>query len=287
MSRILEALRRAEQEHGAPAAPPTAEDDLASLPELLRALQPKAVAPNRFPASHYRPSLEHLLATDGHDRTAQAESFRVLRFRLEAWRGREPRKIVLIASSIPKDGKTVVAVNLARTLALTGARVLLIDADLRKGGIHDLLEFKPDQGLAEVLQGNESWQGVCREVAPLGFCYLAAGRLPANPAELLRSQRLRQTLQEAATIFDWIVVDSPPLVPFADARYLAALAHGVVLVARDGWTPLPELTKSLQALASYPLVGLVMNDSDEEPSSGYYARYPLMAAAPMEESARA
>lgn len=281
MSRILDALHRASEEQGGSAAANGAGE--AALPELLRALRPQspgASATVRFAPLRYRANPEHLLVTDGAERTAQAESFRMLRFRLEVWRGREPRKSVLVASSIPREGKTMVAVNLARTLGLTGARVLLIDADLRKGGIHELLDFPPQAGLADVLRGGPAWTEACREIPALSFFYLPAGRLPGNPAELLRGPRLRQVLQETEGAFDWVILDSPPLVPFADARYLATLAHGALLVARARYTPIPELRKSLRALESFPLVGLVMNDGDVATASRYYTPYAAALALP-------
>lgn len=285
MSRILEALRRAEQEHNGASGPAAAEADVV-LPNLLRALQTKAPAACRFAPLAYRSNPEHLLVSDGRERAAQAENFRLLRFRLEAWRGREARKAVLVCSAIPREGKTLVAVNLARTFALTGARVLLVDADLRKGGIHDVLGFEPLPGLAEVLLRTSSWRDACREIETLGFSYLPAGRLPGNPAELLRSPLLRQVLQEAAGIFDWIILDSPPLIPFADGRYLAAAADGAVLVARDGHTPAAEMRKALRALESFPLVGIVINGSDTKDASSYYAGYAAFPGPPERLSRR-
>ena len=202
-----------------------------------------------------------------------AEKFRFLRHRLTQLRQRRPVSKILVTSSVPKEGKTLVAVNLAVSLASNYCRVALFDADLRHPSAQSTLGLPPSAGLAEFLEGKAGLDSVMHRVDPLGFYCLAAGKASGNPFELLAGRRMGQLVRLAATAFEWVVIDSPPLIPFADAHHLAGLVDVVLLVARPGVTPRDTLKQAMSALDSVQIVGVVLNGSDDSGQDGYYYHY--------------
>jgi len=223
----------------------------------------------RIPCRLHRQS--HLLAPGDQD-VAAIERFNLLRYRLYALRKQRTVKTLLITSAVPKEGKSMIAANLATTLAQASDRVLLLDADLRKPSLEPLLGLKLAEGLADILQDRTELVAACRRVDPLGFFFLSAGRPPANPVELLQKESMRELVITAAATFDWVVIDSPPVLPLADGRFLAALSDAVVLVVREAFTRREELQETLAALKGAPLAGIVLNSSRSE-NLGAYARY--------------
>jgi capsular exopolysaccharide synthesis family protein len=224
------------------------------------------------------PDAERLIATE-QNRLAAAEAFRRLRYQLEQSRARQALTTVLVTSAVPREGKTLVALNLALTLALAVTPVLLIDGDLRQPGVPAALGLPPAEGLAEALEQRRKWRDSVRRVRPYGVYYLPAGVPTTSPGELLASATLRTILQEVARSFAWVIIDSPPLAAFADSLQLASAADGVLLVGREGITPEPELRHAVQALQGFPLLGMVLNGGARE-SAGYYRGYavPQLAA---------
>ena len=215
-----------------------------------------------------------------------AEKFRFLRHRLAQLRQRRPVSKILVTSSVPKEGKTLVAVNLAVSLASNFRRVALFDADLRHPSTQSALGLPAMDGLAEFLEGKADLDSVMRRVDPLGFYCLTAGKASGNPFELLVGRRMGQLVRLAATAFEWVVIDSPPLIPFADAHHLAGLVDVVLLVARPGVTPRDTLRQALSALESVQIVGVVLNGSDDSRQDGYYYHYYPRASAHGNGSAR-
>ncbi len=269
MSRIYDALRRFEQEKAdrrsggqmgedrrQPAPAPTPETP-AALPQHIEHLTARA-GPENHVVAHLGP----------HE--SGAEKFRVLRHRLQQLRHQRPVKKILVTSGIPKEGKTLTAINLAASLALASPRVLLIDADLRSQSIHHVLGLEPLPGLAEVLAGQADFLKCLRSIDPLGIYYLPAGRAPANPVELLQGRAMKDLMARATALFDWVVIDSPPLNPFADAHCLATVADEVLLVLRFGLTPRAALQQALEALNGVRVAGVLLNDCDETRHDGYY-----------------
>jgi capsular exopolysaccharide synthesis family protein len=175
---------------------------------------------------------------------------------------------VLITSPVPREGKTVVAINLAATLARSSPAVLLVDADLRHAK-RSALGIAPGPGLSDYLAGQVELTKAIRRVDPIGFYYLSGGLSSINPSELLQKPELQEFIKQAAAAFDWVIFDSPSINLFADPRYLATIVDGVVLVVREGVTPKELATKSLAALDKAFIVGLVFNGSTGSP----YAQY--------------
>jgi len=202
-----------------------------------------------------------------------AEKFRFLRHRLTQLRHRRPVSKVLVTSSVPKEGKTFVAINLAASLASSSRRVALFDVDMRHPSVQSALGLPPMAGLAEFLEGKAELDSIMRRVDPLGFYYLPAGKASGNPFELLEGSRMRELMALATTAFEWVVMDSPPLIPFADAHQLAVLADAVLLVARPRVTPRDTLRQVLSALDSVQVAGVVLNASDDKSHDRYYYHY--------------
>ncbi len=228
--------------------------------------QPDLIAQARSVACIPR-SDERLLESGLFQASAQ-ESFRVLCQRLLQVRQQRRLQTVLVTSPVPREGKTVIAINLAASLAHSSTSVLLVDADLRHPERHRL-GIEPCVGLADYLAGTvEAGQAVL-QTESLGFYFTPAGISSASPTVLFQGPRLQRFVTQVATTFDWVVIDSPPINLFADARYLASVVDGVVLVAREGVTPRELAMKTLVALDNAFLIGLIFNASTGSPYAEY------------------
>lgn len=275
MSRIFDALRRVEQmKSGKTVDEPLVHTPAPSM-EMLESFTPEAGDLENLARISCRPEAEsHVLGAADRDR-AGLERFRLLRYRLYRLRQQRSLKTLLVTSAVPRDGKTTVAVNLAACLAQASERVLLADADLRKPSLHSVLGLHATEGLGDCLQHQKELLHMCRRIDPLGFCFLSAGTLPENPVELLQAETMRNLVKAAAGIFDWVVIDSPPVLNLADARFLANLADAVIVVAREEHTRREELQGTLAALKDSFMAGIVLNTS----SSASAAAYSYYAAA--------
>jgi capsular exopolysaccharide synthesis family protein len=241
--------------------------------ESLNSISPEKVSLENVERVAYRSQPEnHVLGASDKDRLG-VERFKLLRYRLYRLRQQRTVKSVLITSAIPKEGKTTVAANLAVTLAQASERVLLADADLRKPSLHSLFGLTPAEGLAGHLQGRVELLGSLRRVDPLGFFFLGAGRSPANPVELLQGEAMRNAVKNTATVFDWVVIDSPPILPLADGRFLASLCDAVIVVVREEYTRQEDLRELMAALKGTNLAGIVLNGSNsvKKRSYAYYS----------------
>src|SRR6202011_1104951 len=167
-----------------------------------------------------------------------AEQFRTLRSRLYRIREMKPINTLLITSSTPAEGKTFVAANLAQALVRQhGCRVLLLDADMRAPRLHHVLGVPPGPGLAEYLQGGRTELEVMQKGLEEELYFIQAGSHVTHPAELISNGRLKQLLARVSGLFDWVILDSPPILPVSDAAVLATMCSGVLFVVRAGATP--------------------------------------------------
>lgn len=203
----------------------------------------------------------------------EAEAVRSLRTAIMLrHRGKAPR-VLLVASPSRWEGKTTVAVNLALALARQ-ARTCLIDGDLRRPSVAQTFGLPSEPGLSNALTGSYPLQALLRPVPELPQLMV----LPAGPTtlnrELVASEPVHMTLRSARELFEFVVLDSPPIIPFADARVLSALADGVILVVRTGCTTRRDLTKAVQELSAVnaPWLGVVVNGTnlDSRDYSSYY-----------------
>jgi capsular exopolysaccharide synthesis family protein len=201
-----------------------------------------------------------------------AEQFRTLRSRLYRMRETQPLQTILISSAIPAEGKTVVSSNLAYALVRQqGCRVLLIDADLRSPRVHTLLGTPAAPGLADYLQETATEFEISQRSSEENFCFIPAGNHVTHPSELISSERMKQFLERVKPAFDWIIIDSPPALPVADASVLGGLVDGVLLVVRANSTPSEASVKACKELRDAHILGVVLNSAEE--SAGYNSYY--------------
>jgi capsular exopolysaccharide synthesis family protein len=211
-----------------------------------------------------------------------AEKFRFLGVRLrQLQRSRELKK-VLITSSIPSEGKSMVAANLACALARRRQqRTLLLDGDLRRPSLSHMFGLGRIPGLCEWLQGDPSPMTSIYYLERPGFWFLPAGSMPGNPLEVMQSGSLPALMDQLTAWFDWIIIDSPPVLPLADTSVWTRLADGILLVTRQGTTEKRQLQRGLEALEPKKLIGALLNCSRNTAHSDYYYHYrPPTASKP-------
>lgn len=207
---------------------------------------------------------------------AIAERYRRLRSRLElpAEDGTPAPRVILVTSSVPDEGKTTTALNLALAFAEERQRTtVVVDLDLRRPSVGRYVTPAPSLGVTELLTDAVGLDHALLGVAGTRLNVLAAGKPRSNPTELLRSAALGTLIAELRERFDWIVVDSPPAVPFSDAAVLQGLADGTMLVVRAGMTPKATVLRAIDSLEGGPLLGIVLNDVVPTPVDRYYYRY--------------
>lgn len=221
----------------------------------------------RQPAPHV------LTRLDAH--APAAESYRVLRANLEFARSVQPDQTMLITSALPGEGKSTTAANLAVVLAQTGRRVILVDADLRRPSLHELLDVSNAVGLSTLFlfrMGESALESVLQTTSLDNLLVLPSGPLPPNPAELLSSARMGEVVETLKSAADVVVFDSPPLLGVADSAALASRLDGVVLVVEAGRARPAVLAQAAAALhrAQATLWGVALNKLRPHRGEGYY-----------------
>jgi protein-tyrosine kinase len=218
------------------------------------------------------PDEKTMLFFNGNDGKPGTEQFRTLRSRLYHVREKMPLKKVLVTSALPKEGKSFMASNLAQVMVQQhGRRALLIDGDLRSPKLHMMLGTTNSPGLADYLEGRCDEFSVMQRGPMENLFFIACGHEISNPAELVANGRLRLLLQRVEGLFDWIVIDSPPVVPVSDASVLAKDCDGVLLVVRSEATPADMARRARLEFPEEALVGVVLNGTNAEPIT--YTRY--------------
>jgi capsular exopolysaccharide synthesis family protein len=205
-----------------------------------------------------------------------AEQFRTLRSRLYQLRSNQPLRTVLVTSSVPAEGKTFVTNNLAQAIVRQpDRRALVIDADLRCARMHVPLGAPAAPGLTDYLRGEADEMSIIQHGLEGNLCFIPGGNEVTNPSELLSNGQLRKLLDRLKPVFDWILLDSPPCVPVADASILADICDGVLLVLKAGSTPLEVAQKASQELSGRNVIGVVLNAAEEPDLYGstYYQTY--------------
>ncbi len=193
---------------------------------------------------------------------------------LAAEKFRRAVKKLLVTSTIPEEGKSMISANLALSLARKKRqRVLLIEGDLRRPTLYKSFGLTRLPGASEWLKSGSSEVRNIYHIEEAALWFLPAGSLPENPMELMQSGRLAELVEQLTVWFDWIVIDSPPVLPLADTSVWSRLADGILLVAREGTTRKRELQRGLDTLDHSKLLGLVLNSSDSTDQSNYYQRY--------------
>lgn len=207
-----------------------------------------------------------------------AEKFRFLAVRLRQLSQAHSIKKILITSTIPEEGKSFISANLAIAFAHRHVqKILLIEGDLRRPVLLKQFGLPDSAGLCDLLQGSGAVTSHLLHLKNCGFWLLPAGNAPENPLELMQSERLGIILGQLAGIFDWIVIDSPPLLPLADTSIWARFADGILLVVREGKSQIGQLRAGLDAIKPRNLLGVVLNSSSVVDRSNYYQRYSTAA----------
>jgi protein-tyrosine kinase len=253
------------------------------LPELL----PQAPAAGRDPKTGQFLRFEDLLKScvkptwvldprtvvfnESNRPTAGSEQFRTLRTRLYNLRETAPLKKILVTSAVAGEGKTFVATNLAQAIAREpDRRVLLIDADLRSPALHLPLRAPLSPGMSEYLRNQATEAEIIQHGQEGKLCFIAAGTGEINASELLSNGSLEKLLDRLAPLFDWVIIDSPPCLPVADANVLAGMCDGVLLVVRAKSTPAAATERARKELQKRKVLGVVLNAVEEAQFQEHY-----------------
>lgn len=311
MSRIYEALQKAESERKERPEPRTSFEAIDEAPISSAAVaefdqtapfaEPKFTVAESFTsepavkglsferiARHpWNPSIEKLPALL--DRGPSTEQFRSLRSRLFEARDIRPIKSILVSSGLPQEGKSFVSANLAVSLARhKNSRVLLIDGDMRRYTVHEMLGTTPSPGLADYLAGKATAEEIMQRIeepeAQAGsqsvnrsvlanLAFIPGGNGGDRAADLSGSARFGELIHAVAPLFDWVIVDSSPVLPVSDAVNLARSCDGVLLVARGGVTKYPVAQRAAAELKASNVLGFVLNAVHDAPQVGNYYGY--------------
>ena len=295
MSRIHEALKKAEEERAANqvspgqpsfAASPVSEpvvltetSSVAIPPAPMHSAMPALGSPfsadtllARCAQQEWKPDSATMLFLNGDDGARGTEEFRTLRSRLYHLREKMPLKKILVTSALPKEGKSFTSSNLAQVMVRQhGRRALLIDADLRAPRLHLMLGTTSDPGLADYLMGKKDEFSIMQRGSLENLFFIPSGTGATDPAELIGNGRLKLLLQRVEPLFDWIIIDSPPAVAVSDASVLAKACDGVLMVVRSNSTPVDLARKARQEFPEESLIGVVLNGTSEDAMP--YARY--------------
>jgi capsular exopolysaccharide synthesis family protein len=290
MSRIHDALKRAEQERatsmGGSVEPALEQPELqpVSMPEHAHTqtavMPPMQSSPfsyetllERCPVTRWSPDTRTMLFFQEDENRKGAEEFRTLRSRLYQIREKLPLKRLMVTSALPKEGKSFVAANLAQVIVRQhGRRALVIDADLRSPGMHRHLGASQTPGLSDYLLGECDEFAIMQRGQMDNLFFVPAGRQVTGAPELLANGRLKLFLQRVEPLFDWIILDTPPVIPVADSTLLANFCEGVLMVVRSNATPSDLARRAREEFQDKLLLGVVLNGipADQLPQSKYY-----------------
>ena len=283
MSRLYEALQRADQEQKNAQA--TQDEPIIQAAALPALEEPPAAVVHQAAiediALHpWSPSVASFPTLA--DRGKGVEQFRSLRSRIYQARYEAPIKTILVSSGMPSEGKSFIAANLAMNLARnTVNNILLIDGDLRRPTLHGLLGAPNTPGLSEYLAGTAELSEILQrdssphpvEASSEGgvskLTFIPAGQCGDNSSELVANHRIETLIATLAPHFDWIIIDSPPVLAVTDAIELSRAADAVLLIARGGRTPFDVAQRTQAAFSNSRILGFVLNDVKDKPRRGY------------------
>ena len=216
-----------------------------------------------------------------------SESYRAIRTSLLLSQAEKPPQVILVTSPSPGEGKTVSSLNLSIALAQDGYSVLLVDADLRKGCCHERLGLRSKGGLSNVLTGRLSLQEGIQQTLIERLSLMSRGEPPPNPSELLGSPIMKKTLNDLRDIYDFILIDSPPVIGISDAAILSVAVDGVLLVLDGRSTSTPRAQTAVERLdmVRARMLGVILNGVDlRDPHYSYFRSYNLQGAGAVERA---
>lgn len=207
---------------------------------------------------------------------ATAEAFRLLGVRLKDLRQTRTLNKVLITSTVPQEGKSTIAANLTCTLAnISGEKTLLVEGDIRRPSLSGLFQLSGKAGICEWLRGECALGECIYRVEGAGIWILPAGKAAATPLELMQSKKLPSLMDQLVSMFHWVIVDSPPILPLADTSIWTRIVDGILLVTRQGTTEKKQLERGLRALDPSKVIGALLNSSQASSYSSYYYKTPV------------
>ena len=296
MSHIFEALRRAEAERSG--------GQVSTVPDSVAELLERALVEETIPASSPSPRTSEIRAegveeellsaartvipTPASDArlvcltdqgSLAAEKFRVLGLRLRNLREKQQLKRIVVTSTIPEEGKTLTSANLALNQARSKTlKTVLVDGDLRRPSLASRFGLSRSLfGLSECLRGEKQLAEVLYKFQNTNLWFLPSGYPPENPVELMQSGRVADLLDRLGNVFDWIIIDCPPVIPLADTSFWMKLSDGVLLVVREGVSEKRALKRTLEIIDSSILLGVVVNSCSSGDHKNYYQRYKALS----------
>lgn len=289
MSRIHEALKKAEQERDAhrpagsadhlPATPTMggagtplpADSAFAAVRSVAVTEVPTLQALSRVKVAAWKPDPKVVVAYQGADANTGTEEFRSLRSKLYQSRDSGPLRKVIVTSAVPQEGKTYVAANLIHSIVRQKERRgLLIDGDLRRSRLHQVLGTHLSPGLTEYLKGEADEISIMQRGAIENFYFIPGGNAVPNASELISNGRFKQLLERLTPLFDWVIIDSPPCIAISDASLMAEFCDGVLVVVASGKTPFDLAQKTREQLKKFRMLGVVLNQVDLHHAGGHY-----------------
>jgi capsular exopolysaccharide synthesis family protein len=299
MSHIFEALQRAEAERsgGNSSRVPDSVADLLeralsrgadgteSVPVLDRVAADERLDADTLSAARVllpTPAGDARLVCLNDQGSLAAEKFRVLGLRLRNLREKRKLKRIVVTSTIPEEGKTLCAANLALNQSRSKIlRTLLVDGDLRRPALASRFGLSRSlPGLTECLRGEKQLSEVLYKLNGTNLWFLPAGIPPENPLELMQSGRTVELLDRLGSFFDWVIIDSPPVFPLADTAFWMKLSDGVLLVVREGVSERQPLKRVLEIVDRSVLLGIVVNSYTNGDHKSYYQHYGAPSSSP-------
>lgn len=209
-----------------------------------------------------------------------AEEFRSLRTRLNHLQSQQDLHSIVVTSASPAEGKTFTAVNMALAHAQLETAVLLADLDLRRPTVHNLLQSERSPGFSDFLLAQRPLEDCIRRIGTTNLYFMPAGSPVKNPLEILNMRHVKQTLEGFRKIFNWIVLDTPPLLFSADANLLSTMTDGTIIVVRIGSTTYDNVIRAMQTLCENNVLGIVANGAR---AGELYSKYTYYYSKPEEE----
>lgn len=242
-------------------------DVAADVDELESAIRDAETIP-------YHPTKDALLVDPSNPREAPAEEFRTLRTRLNHMQTLQPLHTVVVTSASPAEGKSFTATNLAVTQSqLADKRVLLADFDFRRPTVDKTFQIPVSPGITDFLQGNAHLGDIIQKVGDTQLYIMTAGQAVTNPLELLNLKECKALIDGLRNHFDWVILDSPPLLFAADGNLLSTMCDGTILVVRIGTTTFDSVTRALQSLCENNVLGVVVNGARRGELYSKYSYY--------------
>ncbi len=270
MSQIYEALKQSEKDGSATTALREAAPSKLARPTIEVANAVNEFEDQRLTAS---PSLQKPFVALTDQNSLASEKFRILANRLAYLARAQKLKVIQLTSAVAGEGKSVVAANLSVMLSRRHEeRVLLVEGDVHRPSQNSIFGLPAQPGLGEWWESSSVSLPKLFQIDDLRLWFLPAGHT-THPTAMLQSSRLPRLVNDLRDHFDWIIIDSPPMLPLADTNLWARWADGTLLIVREGMTPKRALQKGIESLDNPKIVGVVLNDAMEGQRAQYYAKY--------------